>query len=437
MQFFYYLAAFLLINRLGKSLKFTPQSLKWKTIISYGQWGILIVGILFSVELGGFTWINTLSGSAVLLGLVVFIDKEDDFKHFKSYLFAHYPLIAVGFITGVTQLISIDFYEKNDEYFVIATVAAFIWIFGRWAASKKQREEIRIVGARNAELDMLVAQRTQELTKQKEELEKTVTLLQTTQEQLIQSEKLASLGELTAGIAHEIQNPLNFVNNFSEVSVELLDEMQQEMNDGNTEEVIAIANDIKQNLEKIRHHGQRADNIVKSMLQHSRASTGQKEPTDINALADEYFRLSYHGLRAKDKSFNAELITDFDAALPKANVLQQDLGRVLLNLYNNAFYAVQQRQKNTDATYKPTVKVSTSFKNKSLQIKVEDNGIGIPDAVKDKILQPFFTTKPTGEGTGLGLSLSYDIVAKGHGGKIDIDSKEGEFTIFTITLPIG
>ncbi|WP_183574076.1 sensor histidine kinase [Mucilaginibacter sp. X5P1] len=437
MQFFYYLAAFLLINRLGKSLKYTPLALKWKTMISYGQWGVLIVGIMCSVYVGDWDWAKDILGSGVLLGIVLFIDREADFKHFKSYSFAHYPLIAVGFITGLTELIAEDFYEKHDEYFVVATVAAFIWIFGRWATSKKQQEEIRIVGARNAELDMLVAQRTQELTNQKNELEKTVSLLQTTQEQLIQSEKLASLGELTAGIAHEIQNPLNFVNNFSEVSVELLDEMEQELNDGNMEEVIAIANDIKQNLEKIRHHGQRADNIVKSMLQHSRASTGQKEPADINALADEYFRLSYHGLRAKDKSFNAELVTDFNATLPKVNVLQQDLGRVLLNLYNNAFYAVQQKQKTSGNDYKPMVKVSTAVVNKSLQIKVEDNGIGIPDAVKDKILQPFFTTKPTGEGTGLGLSLSYDIVAKGHGGKIDIDSKEGEYTKFTVILPIS
>jgi len=437
MQFLYYLAAFLLINRLGKSLKFTPQSIKWKTMISYGQWGVLIVGIVLSIYLNDWDWAKDIFASGVLLGVVLFIYKEDDFKHFKGYAFAHFPLVAVGFITGIAELISDDFYEKHDEYFVIATVAAFIWVFGRWATSKKQQEEIRIVGARNAELDILVAQRTQELTNQKNELEKTVSLLQTTQEQLIQSEKLASLGELTAGIAHEIQNPLNFVNNFSEVSVELLDEMEQELNDGNMEEVIAIAGDIKQNLEKIRHHGQRADGIVKSMLQHSRASTGQKEPTDINALADEYFRLSYHGLRAKDKSFNAELVTGFDATLPKVNVLQQDLGRVLLNLYNNAFYAVQQRQKASGSDYKPEVKVSTALVHKSLQITVEDNGTGIPESVKDKILQPFFTTKPTGEGTGLGLSLSYDIVAKGHGGKIDIDSKEGEYTKFIVTLPIG
>jgi len=296
---------------------------------------------------------------------------------------------------------------------------------------------LRMAGARNAELDRLVAERTAALTQQKEELEKALEQLKVTQQQLIQSEKLASLGELTAGIAHEIQNPLNFVNNFSEVSMELVDEMEQELAKGDKDEAMAIAADIKQNLEKIRHHGKRADGIVKGMLQHSRASSNTKEPTDINKLADEYFRLAYHGLRAKDKSFNSELEMNFAEGLPMVNMVPQDIGRVLLNLFNNAFYAVQQKQKELGGDFKPVVKISTEVKNKALEIKVTDNGMGIPDAVKDKILQPFFTTKPTGEGTGLGLSLSYDIVAKGHSGTIDIESKEGEFTEFTIRLPLG
>jgi signal transduction histidine kinase len=226
------------------------------------------------------------------------------------------------------------------------------------------------------------------------------------------------------------------VNNFSEVSIELLDEMEEELNKGDKEEAIAIANDIKQNLEKIRHHGQRADGIVKGMLQHSRASSNTKEPTDINKLADEYLRLAYHGLRAKDKSFNAELETHFGENIPLVNMVPQDIGRVLLNLFNNAFYAVQQKQKTAGADFRPVVKLSTAVKGKFLEVKVQDNGSGIPDDIKEKILQPFFTTKPTGEGTGLGLSLSYDIVAKGHGGKIDIDSKENDYTMFTITLPL-
>jgi two-component system NtrC family sensor kinase len=263
-----------------------------------------------------------------------------------------------------------------------------------------------------------------------------LTNLKATQTQLIQSEKMASLGELTAGIAHEIQNPLNFVNNFSEVNKEMVEELEVELKKGNVEEALAIAADIKGNEEKINHHGKRADFIVKGMLQHSRTSTGEKQLTDINILADEFFRLSYHGLRAKDKAFNAELVTRFDEKLPKVNIAQQDIGRVLLNLFNNAFYAVNQKQKTAGPDYKPEVTVSTSIEKNNLIIKVRDNGNGIPDAIKDKIMQPFFTTKPTGEGTGLGLSLSYDIVVKGHNGKIDIDSEEGEGSEFIITMSI-
>jgi signal transduction histidine kinase len=276
--------------------------------------------------------------------------------------------------------------------------------------------------------------------------------LQVTQKQLIQSEKMASLGELTAGIAHEIQNPLNFVNNFSEVSNELIDEMNDELDKGDIDEAKAIASDIKQNLEKINHHGKRADAIVKGMLQHSRTSSGQKEPTDINALADEYLRLSYHGLRAKDKSFNADYKTDLDPNLPKINVIPQDIGRVLLNLINNAFYAVQMRvetrhalslqQPTPQPDYSPTVTVSTKLiippsggKGAFVLISVRDNGPGIPSSIVDKIFQPFFTTKPTGKGTGLGLSLSYDIV-KAHGGELKVETKEGEGSEFILTLPV-
>jgi two-component system NtrC family sensor kinase len=274
------------------------------------------------------------------------------------------------------------------------------------------------------------------LHQQKDEINAALLQLKSTQTQLIQSEKMASLGELTAGIAHEIQNPLNFVNNFSEVSIELLDELKEEAQAGHADDVIAIATDLTQNLEKINHHGKRADAIVKGMLEHSRASTGQKEPTDINTLADEYLRLAYHGLRAKDNNFNAEIITNFDGNLPKVNVIPQDIGRVLLNLFNNAFYAVNQKQKKVGEEYKSEVAVTTTIENGQVIIKIKDNGTGIPDAIKDKIMQPFFTTKPTGEGTGLGLSLTYDMVVKGHRGAIDIETKEGEFTEFTIKLPI-
>tara|TARA_R110002074_G_scaffold257269_5_gene429745 strand:- start:271 stop:7509 length:7239 start_codon:yes stop_codon:yes gene_type:complete len=271
----------------------------------------------------------------------------------------------------------------------------------------------------------------------KKSAEKSLSELQQTQKQLIQSEKMASLGELTAGIAHEIQNPLNFVNNFSEVSKELLDEMLEEMENGDIEEVKAIMADVIQNLEKINHHGKRADAIVKGMLQHSRSSSGNKEPTDINALADEYLRLAYHGLRAKDKSFNATLETDFDKRIGKVNIMPQDMGRVILNLITNAFYASNERkQASKDVTFKPTVTVSTKQINESVQISVKDNGNGIPKEIVDKIFQPFFTTKPTGQGTGLGLSMSYDIVTKGHGGELKVETKDGEGTAFTVVLPI-
>ena len=275
--------------------------------------------------------------------------------------------------------------------------------------------------------------------KANEVLETTLTNLKSTQSQLIQSEKMASLGELTAGIAHEIQNPLNFVNNFSEVNKELLTEMNDEIEKGNYDEVKLIAKDITANEEKINHHGKRADAIVKGMLQHSRSSSGIKEPTNINALADEYLRLAYHGLRAKDKSFNANMKTEFDESIGNINIIPQDIGRVILNLITNAFYAVGEKKKSGIANYEPTVEVKTS-KNPPLGrrgaevlISVKDNGNGIPKKVLDKIFQPFFTTKPTGQGTGLGLSLSYDIV-KAHGGELKVETKEGEGTAFIIKL---
>jgi signal transduction histidine kinase len=299
-----------------------------------------------------------------------------------------------------------------------------------------------------------------EIAKKNFELQQSLDNLKSTQTQLIQSEKMASLGQLTAGIAHEIQNPLNFVNNFSEISNELVDEMKEELAEGCKQYAIGsrqsgeeklklaeeIANDIKQNLEKINHHGKRAESIVKGMLLHSRGSSGHKEPTDINALCDEYLRLSYHGFRAKDKSFNAKYKTEYDPNLPKINVVPQDIGRVLLNLINNAFYAVAPPPpkggiKNSQTDYKPIVTVRTTFQNppsggRGAFISVIDNGPGIPDSIKDKIFQPFFTTKPTGQGTGLGLSLAYDIV-KAHGGELKVESSEGAGSEFKIFIPVN
>jgi signal transduction histidine kinase len=274
------------------------------------------------------------------------------------------------------------------------------------------------------------------LQQEKEKVESTLVKLTETQAQLIHSEKMASLGELTAGIAHEIQNPLNFVNNFSELNRELLIEMKNELEKGNLIDLEEIADDIIANEEKINQHGKRADAIVKGMLQHSRTSTGVKEQTDVNALADEHLRLAYQGLRAKDKSFHAIVKTEFDPLLPEIKIIPQDIGRVLLNLYNNAFFAVNEKKRSAPEDYEPTVLVTTNVLDKSVEIKVVDNGNGIPQQHVDKVFQPFFTTKPTGQGTGLGLSLSYDIV-KIHGGEIKIDTIDGQGTTFIVRLPVG
>lgn len=282
---------------------------------------------------------------------------------------------------------------------------------------------------RNIELEHQVYMRTKELNLALENL-------RATQSQLIQAEKMASLGELTAGIAHEIQNPLNFVNNFSEINTELIDEMKQDLEAGKTAEAVELANDIRDNNQKITHHGKRADSIVKGMLQHSRNSSGQKELTDINALADECMRLSYHGLRAKDKSFNATTETDFGSRMPSINIAPQDIGRVVLNLFTNAFYSVMQKKKQLGDAFEPVVAVKTEKIAKGVLISIRDNGNGVPQKVVDKIFQPFFTTKPVGEGTGLGLSLSYDIITKGHGGELKVETKEGEYAEFIIILPV-
>ncbi len=320
--------------------------------------------------------------------------------------------------------------NKRKMYILFAGIAvAFIIILLIYKNNRQKQKAFNLLQIQKAETDL-----------QKEKADAALQELKSTQSQLIQSEKMASLGELTAGIAHEIQNPLNFVKNFSEVSNELIGEMVDEADKGNTEEVKTIAKDVQQNLEKVLYHGKRADAIVKGMLQHSRSSSGQKEPTDINALADEYLRLAYHGLRAKDKSFNATLKTDYDDRIDKINVIPQDIGRVILNLITNAFYVVNEKALSaasapTAVKYEPTVSVSTKKEGNKVVISVKDNGNGISPKILDKIFQPFFTTKPTGQGTGLGLSMSYDIVTKGHSGELKVESTEGEGTLFLIILP--
>ena len=303
--------------------------------------------------------------------------------------------------------------------YVLVFLAA-LRMFSKWREGNLQKEKEM--------LEKRVDQRTVEL-------KGTLENLRSTQTQLVQSEKMASLGELTAGIAHEIQNPLNFVNNFSEVNKELITEMKEELAKGNIEEVKSIANNLAENEDKILHHGKRADDIVKGMLQHSRSSSGKKEPTDINALADEYMRLAFHGLRAKDKSFQATLRTDFDNTIGKVNILPQEIGRVLLNVYNNAFFALSEKSKKMGEGFQPTLSVKTEKKGEKILITVRDNGIGIPQILINKIFQPFFTTKPSGQGTGLGLSISYDII-KAHNGEFKVQTTESEFSEFSIILPL-
>jgi two-component system, NtrC family, sensor kinase len=386
---------------------------------------------------GGYTQ-DVLNASKVLYS---FYDEDHNLPEaYKYYKVATTAKDSLYNQEKVKQLLSVDFDERQRQqaiasaqvqyqntvrtYALIAgLVVLLLLVFVFWRNSKQRQAANQL------------------LQKQKEEIQSALSKLELTKDQLIQSEKMASLGELTAGIAHEIQNPLNFVNNFAEVSMEMLAEMKLELKSGNVEEAVNIADDVEQNLEKINHHGKRADGIVKGMLQHSRASSTTKEPTDINKLADEYLRLAYHGLRAKDKSFNAELVTSFNEKLPQLNIVPQDIGRVLLNLFTNAFYAIQQKQKIAGTEYKPTVEVSTRLitppsGGRGVEIKVKDNGNGIPENIKDKIMQPFFTTKPTGEGTGLGLSMSYDIVIKGHAGNLNVLSKDGEYTEFIISIPL-
>lgn len=432
----------------------------WVPVLASGSWSrhvrnfliigfaLLIIESIFDLEkVMQWVW------HAILISIVLFMYKTDDLKHSRTILIGVIPFIIVSIFSDLLQLINMRWYISWESYIEAASVFSLIWFVALWINNKKQqkiletervereREEERrkILAARKEELELLVAQRTTELTKQKEDLVKALAELKSTQHQLIQQEKLASLGELTAGIAHEIQNPLNFVNNFSEVSSELLDELEEGHRNGvrSLSDEKEIIDTLKQNLEKIRHHGKRADAIVKGMLLHSRASNGKIEPVDINELTDEYLRLSYHGFRAKDKTFNATFETNFDPSIGEVNALPQDLGRVILNLLTNAFYSVNQKQKRNPDGYQPKIWVETKKLQDKVQIRIKDNGIGIPPKVLNKIYQPFFSTKPSGEGTGLGLSLSYDIITKGHKGEVKVDTKQGEFAEFNIFIPLN
>jgi two-component system, NtrC family, sensor kinase len=448
------LISFLLLLQVRRILQKNALHPQWQ---KYCLWGMVAIGILFVLQETFSTEdVSMWVWHIILLGIIGFIMLRQEFQSLRGIVFSFLPLIIISVFKDVFGFSKSDWAATLVHYLDLVTPLAIIWLVVMLVIFNKQRralekerkirlteeEENKVIAARKAELEEMVKERTAELTKQKEELEGTLRELRATQDQLIQSEKMASLGELTAGIAHEIQNPLNFVNNFSELNAELIDEMKQALMTGNASEAIHLADSIRENEDKIKFHGKRADAIVKGMLQHSRSSSGVKEPTDINELADEYLRLAYHGLRAKDKSFNATMKTSFDESIGMINVIPQDIGRVVLNLITNAFYAVTEKKKTDAADYEPTVTVTTSKVPASgnggnlAEIRVKDNGNGIPQRVLDKIFQPFFTTKPTGQGTGLGLSLSYDIVTKGHGGELKVETKEGEYAEFIIQLPV-
>ena len=436
-----------IIWHIRKNLRLLSPNPRWDKSLLWAMIGIAILFILErSLPISTVTnWIWHL----LILGIGYLVFRFPLLERMRTIIIAVLPLVIINTIEDLVKIIYLPLYEGIGDYVNFAIVFSIAWMIAMLIRSTKQNKALKkerqktlaeeernkFISAQKEKLELIVEERTAEITKQKDELMDAFTELKNTQSQLVQSEKMASLGELTAGIAHEIQNPLNFVNNFSEISTELLDEMMDELKSGNTEEVLALASDVKANQEKINHHGKRAGAIVKGMLQHSRTSSGKNEPTDINALCDEYLRLSYHGLRAKNKSFNADFKADLDKKLPEIKVVPQDFGRVLLNLINNAFFAVNEKSKTENKDFKPSVIVKTKLEKTKVIISVSDNGSGIPEDVKEKIFQPFFTTKPTGEGTGLGLSLSYDIVTA-HGGELKVETNEGEGTEFIIILPI-
>ncbi|MEH6307286.1 ATP-binding protein [Olivibacter sp. CPCC 100613] len=447
--------ALLLISFLKKKVDYRKVDYD---LAKYLQFGFYASIALIILDIVSKTYLITLGVQFSLFALLYIVYIRPELQVGRHMIFSILPYAILSFISSFVRNFFPSFYRSNSDFFESAVLFGVLWYGGMWLVNRNQRKALekerarreseeaqhRVMAQLKVDLEKEVAQRTAELVKQKEELQLTLDELRNTQAQLIQSEKMASLGELTAGIAHEIQNPLNFVNNFSEVSIELLDELREgplkTLDASQQEEAEDIMADLTQNLDKINFHGKRADGIVKSMLQHSRSSSGKKEMTDINTLVDEYLRLSYHGLRAKDKSFNASIDTQFDATLPAVEVVPQDLGRVLLNLFNNAFYSVNEKKKQLGEHFTAQVTVTTERviapdQKAIIKITVVDNGLGIPKAVLEKIYQPFFTTKPTGEGTGLGLSMSYDIITKMHGGELQVETEEGAYAKFIITIP--
>ena len=444
---------FVLFIQIRRYLKKEGIHSDWRRMF---LWGLIAIPILFIV--GEASHLDNAARwlwHIMLLAVMALIFYRREFKTYRNFIFAFLPLIILGILEDSIDLFKGEWASTIKSLLDTAQVFAIIWMGAMLFITNKQKKalekektkreqeerEKKLIEEKKAELEVMVAERTAEITKQKEELQQAVVDLKSAQTQLIHSEKMASLGELTAGIAHEIQNPLNFVNNFSEVNIELAAELKEEIEKIKTDDrtkssLNSLATSIIQNQEKINQHGRRADSIVKGMLQHSRTNSGQKEAADINALADEYIRLSYHGLRAKDNLFNAKITTHLEEKSLIIEIVPQDLGRALLNFFNNAFYAVAEKKKLEIPGYEPEVTLTVKRLGQVVEIRVKDNGTGIPPAIRDKIFQPFFTTKPTGMGTGLGLSLSYDIITKLHQGNIICQSREGEGTEFIIRLPV-
>lgn len=445
------LIAVWIVHEMRKSLETAERIPEWDRVLS----NVWAASVVLWVVHWGFDSEFVARWYWKLIYLVIFwtVYLLREYRPAWLYAVALLPLAVSTAVCYLFYWVTPGFFHNNEGWFSTAQSFSVAWLIGfsiyasiqntkERKARKAAEEERKHIEARKEELEHLVEARTVELTNQKQALEKALEELKATQAQLIQSEKLASLGELTAGIAHEIQNPLNFVNNFSELSVDLAKELQTEIDrigtisDADKTYIGEILSDLVQNQTKINHHGKRAASIVTGMLQHARTGTGKKEATDINHLAEEFLRLSYHGLRAKDNTFNAKMEISLDPAVGILELVPQDMGRVLLNLMNNAFYAVSQRKKQGETGYQPTLWLSTKkLPTGGVEVKVRDNGTGIPDHLKEKIFRPFFTTKPTGEGTGLGLSLAYDIITKGHGGSLEVDSTEGQGTTFTIRIP--
>ncbi len=444
-----YIISIIFAFRLRKFIALEPElSKKWDLILTRVMVACALLFVLSQNSLKYFPL--HLGGYAILGWLFWKFYHDPGFASIRSMIFTFAPVGLIACLTQLVKLILPDYYDDHNEYFILALVAGWVWLVATIINSRKQlralkserelrqnqEKENKLIAARKAVLELLVQERTSELKEQNDKLQETLDELHAAQEQLIHSEKMASLGELTAGIAHEIQNPLNFVNNFAELNGELVDELLEAIEKRDFAEAESLALAIRENEIKVAHHGKRADSIVKSMLQHSRGSSAAREIIQINSLAEECIRLSYHGMRAKEKSFNARMELHLSEEVGEVEGIPGDLSRALLNICTNAFYAVLQRARNGEKDYQPTIWLETGPGEDHVWIKIKDNGGGIPAEVMDKIFQPFFTTKPTGEGTGLGLSMSFEIITKGHGGTINVESKEGEGAAFIITLPL-